>query len=126
MTDWEKELRQSEIIKSKGTKSKGGFFMVPNSLVDSILTKLSGNQVKVLMVLLRHANTNKECWPGHQLIQRKTRCSASTVKRSINELCKLGIIRKETTKVGNIYTLSPLNKNSYPIQTLQGGCVCNN
>ena len=50
----------------------------------------------VYMYLRDHADSGGTCWPGIRTISTELSLSRSTVKRALDDLCKAGLISKES------------------------------
>lgn len=50
----------------------------------------------VYMYLKDHADKNGQCWPGIRTIAAELDLSRSTVKRALDDLCRAGLIVRES------------------------------
>jgi len=81
------------------TKRKERFWL-PNWIVDGMLQHLSGNDLLVFLVLVRHANGQGDAWPSVGTIARKTGMSERSAQRSLRHLCGNGLIKSQTGNDG--------------------------
>ena len=56
---------------------------------------LSHRARAVYMYLRDHADSEGKCWPGIRTISAELRLSRSTVKRALDDLCRVELISKE-------------------------------
>lgn len=66
----------------------------------------------VYMYLKDHADKEGKCWPGIRTISEELNLSRSTVKRALDDLCKTGVISKESRWREN----GSLTSNLYRLQ----------
>lgn len=59
-------------------------------------SNLSHRARAVYMYLKDHADSDGKCWPGIRAISVELGLSRSTVKRALDDLCKVGLISKES------------------------------
>lgn len=59
-------------------------------------SELSHRARSVYMYLKDHADKEDKCWPGIKTISGELGLSRSTVKRALNDLCKAGLVVKES------------------------------
>lgn len=57
---------------------------------------LSHRARAVYMYLKDHTDSEDKCWPGIRTISAELRLSRSTVKRALDDLCRAGLISKES------------------------------
>lgn len=54
------------------------------------------HRARVVYIYLKdHADSEGTCWPGIRTIAAELGLSRSTVKRALDDLCKVGLISKE-------------------------------
>ncbi len=88
----------------------GGWFSLDNAIVDH-LADLGGAALKVYLVLARHANADRECWPSLSRIASLAGVHHDTAKRAIRELVASGLVEtvSRCTNTGapasNVYSL---------------------
>ena len=79
---------------------------------DKVLETLDGNCYKVFSILLRHSNSNFECYPSVREMARKYKLSKNTITSCTNKLEEMGIITKslrqtkDGKKTSNFYTIN--------------------
>jgi len=71
-----------------------GFGIIPNWLVRE--STVSAYALLVYVALTSRTNRNGDCWPKMRTIAKEARCSQSTARRAIKELCDVGIISVTT------------------------------
>jgi DNA-binding MarR family transcriptional regulator len=81
-------------------------YKITKSAMESRLTCI---QKMVIAALAYYADENGYCWPSIASLMQKSSLSKSTIIRSINELTKLGWIKKERTDKRNFYTLKVIH-----------------
>ena len=65
----------------------------------------------VYMYLRDRSNSSGKCWPGIKTIARELNLSRSTVKRALDDLCKVGLLarsrrwRENGSYTSNLYML---------------------
>lgn len=59
-------------------------------------SELSHRARSVYMYLKDHADQNGQCWPGIRTIAAELGLSRSTVKRALDDLCRAGLIVRES------------------------------
>lgn len=59
-------------------------------------SELSHRARTVYMYLKDHADKNGQCWPGIRTIAAELGISRSTVKRALDDLCRAGLITRES------------------------------
>lgn len=59
-------------------------------------SELSHRARSVYMYLKDHADQNGQCWPGIRTIAAELGLSRSTVKRALNDLCRAGLLTRES------------------------------
>ena len=75
-------------------------FLALCSIVDSsLLTKLSGSAAKVLIVLVRHTNSNGFAFPSLKTIAKESGVSKCSAERGVAELKKLGLKTKKMPRM---------------------------
>lgn len=73
---------------------------------------LSHRARSVYMYLTDRANKDGKCWPAIKTIAKELNLSCSTVKRALDELCRAGLLTKETRwrenggRTSNLYRIS--------------------
>ena len=74
-------------------------------------SETQGSTFLVLLILADHANGDGRCWPTAERIAARSRVSRSTVFRAIEELERLGELKRETRgkQAGgpNVYRVMP-------------------
>lgn len=80
------------------------FSIMPEWLLYS---DVSDKALRVYAVLARYAdNETQQAFPGRALIAERSRCSVKSVDRALDELVKLGAIRKERRVKDGVYQSS--------------------
>ena len=73
---------------------------------------LSHRAKSVYMYLKDRADSDGRCWPAIKTIARELALSPSTVKRALDDLCRAGLLVKDTRwrenggRTSNLYRLS--------------------
>ena len=73
---------------------------------------LSHRARSVYMYLKDRADRDDKCWPAIKTIAKELGLSSSTVKRALDELCRAGLLTKESRwrenggRTSNLYRLS--------------------
>lgn len=73
---------------------------------------LSHRARSVYIYLMDRADRDGKCWPAIKTMARELGLSSSTVKRALDDLCKTGLLMKETRwrenggRTSNLYRLS--------------------
>ena len=73
---------------------------------------LSHRAKSVYMYLKDRADSEGRCWPAIKTIARELALSPSTVKRALDDLCRAGLLVKDTRwrenggRTSNLYRLS--------------------
>jgi len=103
------------------------------AIFDRFFPALSGAEVKVYLVLSRHANKHSQCWPSVGTLARETGLTARPVQYALRRLRAKGLVdaQKRWTDAGdpdsNLYTLllPPADPPQTPPQETasQGGVV---
>ena len=74
-------------------------------------SETQGSTFLVLLILADHANSDGRCWPTAERIAARARVSRSTVFRAIDELERMGELKRETRgkQAGgpNVYRVMP-------------------
>ena len=63
---------------------------------DIYQSELSHRARAVYMYLKDRAGRKGQCWPGIKTIAAELRLSRSTVKRALDDLCRAGLVIKES------------------------------
>lgn len=118
-----------------------GFAMVPRWIIED--DTISQNATCVFMALAGRMGRAGSAFPSHKLLAKEAKCSVASVKRALNELRELGIVKWESrwrgganSQTSNLYTVNlnpepvaqetPPLTGSYPENTgMQGGEVKN-
>lgn len=75
-------------------------------ILKMISDKFSGNELKVFCILLKHMNSNYECYPSIRTISTKYNMSKTTVQKCINSLEeKKVIVKQNRTNSSNLYKI---------------------
>lgn len=89
-----------------GGAYEGGFTVVPNAVLEAMAKKeLTTTARFVLVLLAKYADRGGHCWPSQELLARLAGVTDRTVRRSIEELGKAGLVRVRRTEASNHYTL---------------------
>jgi len=75
-------------------------FWIPDFVADHQLSALQGNDVKVLVVMSRHANKQGDSWPSVKTVGEKAGLNRRTVQRSQRRLCAAGLMVRRTGNKG--------------------------
>lgn len=80
----------------------GGRFWIPDYVVDYMLSTMSGMEVKVLLILARHANKCGVAWPSVKTIATMSGGCERTVQRALRSLAssEKGLVMKITKGTG--------------------------
>jgi hypothetical protein len=70
----------------------GGWFHVPNAIVDRYGHQLGPHALALYLALLRHAGASDQCWPGRRRLMRETRMGKDKLAKSRGRLVELGLI----------------------------------
>ena len=106
------DLKKMEII-----DDRGHFTMVNDVFIDSYARHVGVYVGMVYLVMCRHANTSRDCWPSGGLISDKLGISQSSVNRAIGVLESYKIIIVNRTRgCHNVYRL--LDKSKWKKVTL--------
>jgi hypothetical protein len=101
LSEKKSDLKKMEII-----DDRGHFTMVNDVFIDSYARAVGIYASMVYIVMCRHANISRDCWPSGELISDKLGISASSVKRAISVLESFKIILVNRTRgCHNVYRL---------------------
>lgn len=98
---------------------KGSFLILPNK---DIAMKLRGAALNVYLALCAHADKDGGCYPSYKRLQDETGYSERPCIKAIEELEKIGLIKKTTRKRND----GSLSSNYYQLMVLSpttGGSV---
>lgn len=88
-----------------------GWFKVPNVVAEKI-TEIGHAAILVYLVLARHADPDRTCWPSVSRIAKMVGISERSVRRSLVSLAAIGLVRRQAQltprgSAPNVYILSP-------------------
>ena len=90
-------------------------FQIPNQLVDEYLDQLNGNELKILLVVIRKTKGWNKEYDGISISQFKQLTGIKderTIRKSIKKLIDLGLIEKvDNAGKFSLYRLTPPTKN---------------
>jgi len=90
-------------------------FQIPNQLVDEYLTELNGNELKILLVIIRKTKGWNKEYDGISISQFQKFTGIKderTIRKAIKKLIDLGLIEKiDNAGKFNLYRLTPPAKN---------------
>jgi hypothetical protein len=96
----------------KGKDARGpGWFWADNKVVDAYAAKIGIHALGVYMVLVRHLNSDDECWPSGATIAKKLGISQRTVVKAIQTLAAEKLIEitpreaEGKGQISNLYTV---------------------
>ena len=95
------------------SRTSGGFCMVPWAVVDA---RLSPHELAVYVALVRHANWRGQAWPSVETIAGVSGMGARRAREAINELVRIGFIRRE-------YRKTPCGDDDTPLYHVLRGTV---
>ena len=112
-------------MSDKGKDARGpGWFWADNKVIDVYAAKIGIHALGVYMVLVKHLNSDDECWPSSATIAKKLGISQRTVIKAIQTLATEKLIeitpREEQGKgqISNLYTIhrigSPTEQDAPP------------
>lgn len=85
---------------------EGWWFKAFHSWVDSgWWAAIQPAAAKVLIVLAKHANSERICWPGHSLIEKETGLPRSTIYAALNQLEAATLITRRSRGYGSRLTV---------------------
>jgi hypothetical protein len=90
---------------------RGHFTMVNDAFIDDYARHVGIYAAMIYVVMCRHANISRDCWPSGDLIGDKLGISPSSVKRGISTLESYKIIIVNRTRgCHNVYRLLDKSK----------------
>ncbi len=114
----------SPVAPSKNGDGHDGFVMLPDSFILDDMGPLHDRAVKALLVLLQHADENRQAYPSLKRIAKLMGgVSKYTARRAINDLIDAELVeREERHGESYLYTISPQvclrgGKSATPSQT---------
>ena len=102
--------------KRPSSRFSGPFLAVPRWVLDYLSD--DGTTALVLMHLLCYLDSEQHLWASYNTITKNSGMSRSTVIRSMNKLCEIGVlIKTKRTKAGrsapNVYSVNFNNPNTF-------------
>jgi DNA-binding transcriptional regulator YhcF (GntR family) len=102
-----------------------GRFWIENELVDKYISKLTGNEFKVMVIITRHFNKNGTCYPSIRRMATLGNINPETVSKCLKNLNLLGFLEqleiKERCKLRYILSKSArhllIDSNKLPQET---------
>jgi DNA replication protein DnaD len=92
----------------------GDWYWISKVLLDEYGGKIKPIGIAVYNCLAEHANQEGFCFPSHKHIADRIGASISSVQRGIQQMIKLGIIRKGRRRYSNVYYLLKLDRSDRP------------
>lgn len=74
----------------------GGWFQVPNSLIDDVARKIGPTALVIYIALLRHAGQSGQCIIRQSVLAEETTLARETVNRAMRSLVTAGYVTIET------------------------------
>jgi len=93
----------------------GDWYWISKTVIDHYGPLIKPIGIALYNCLAKHANQASFCFPSQTSIAREIGSSVASVKRSIDQLIKLGLISKERRKYYNIYYLLKLDSSQRAI-----------
>lgn len=96
-------LGKEKVANISSVTKATGFTQVPNWFLVS--SEYSAYDKLVCIMLKKYKMTRQYCWPSIKTLAKRVGCSESTVKKSIKNLIKAGLVVKDKNKKirSNIY-----------------------
>lgn len=100
-----KREREEKTVRWGSTVWQFGFTMIPNKVM--LEAPLSPTAFRVYVLLLHFAHRPNDEWPGQEGLARAAQCSERTIRDSVRELEKEGLLRTRRRGLGktNVYVL---------------------
>lgn len=82
-------------------------------ILKMVSKEISGNELKVFCILMKHMDSNNECYPSMRTISKKYGMSTTTVSKCISSLEEKHVIIKQTRTIDgkNISNLYKINSD---------------